>query len=128
MKQVSSIAALFALVFVSACSDSGGGAPPPPEPPVEPPSTATVQVVHASSNAPEVNVTAGGDIVYAAVDYKESPLPISVSAGTTLDIGVDAILPGGDTATVLELPGQVFEGDLVYTVFAAAFFAGERIR
>lgn len=120
MKHVSSIAALFALVFVSACSDSNRvSTPPQPEQPIEPPSTATIQVVHGSSNAPEVNVTAGGDVVYAAVDYKESPLPISVDAGTTLDIGVDAILPGGDTVTVLELPNQLFEGDLIYTVFAA---------
>ena len=120
MKQLSSLIPLFAVAGLAACS-SGDRVETPEAPEVSPTPdpTAIVQVVHASSNAPDVNVTAGGDIIYAAVDYKESPLPISVVGGTTLDVGVDAILPDGSTATVLELPGQVFDGDTIYTVFAA---------
>lgn len=120
MKKLISLASLFAFAGLAACSSGDRvETPAAPEVPVTPDPTAIVQVVHASSNAPEVNVTAGGDAIFAAVDYKESPLPISVPGGSTLDVGVDAILPDGSTATVLELAGQTFNGDTIYTVFAA---------
>ena len=119
MKIQRTMAALFALSLLAACSSSSNsGSTPNPTNPIEPPPVATVQVVHASSNAPAVNITAGGAVVFADVDYKESPIPITLDDGTTVDVTVDAILPDGTTATVLDLPGQTFDGDTIYTVFA----------
>ena len=118
MKKLCTVAGIFALGLVSACSDSSSSGGDGGQPPVDPPARATLQVVHASSNAPAVNITADGAVAFAAVDYKESPIPVTLAAGTTLDVGVDAILPDGSTLTVLELPGQTFEGDMIYSVFA----------
>ncbi len=119
MKIIRVLAGLFALSLISGCFESstaGSAAALAPAP--EPPARATLQVVHASSNAPAVNITAGGAVVFGDVDYKESPIPITLDAGTTVDVGVDAILPDTTTLTVLDLPGQTFDGDTIYTVFA----------
>jgi hypothetical protein len=119
MKLQRILAAIFTLSLISACSSSSNsGSTASPTNPIEPASVAKVQVVHASSNAPAVNITAGGAIVFGNLDYKEPRAPITLDEGTTADLTVDAILPDGTTATVLDLPGQTFEGDTIYTVFA----------
>ena len=109
MKLQRILAVIFTLSLISACSSSSNsGSTVPPTNPIEPAAVAKVQVVHASSNAPAVNITAGGAIVFDNLDYKESRVPISLDEGTTVDLTVDAILPDGTTATVLDLPGQTF--------------------
>ena len=118
MKILRTVIGLLSLSVLWACSDSSSGSAPISPPPPDPDPVATVQVVHASSNAPAVNVTAGGAILYGDVDYKESQAPKTLPDGTTADITVDAILPDDTTLTVIDLPGQTFEGDTIYTIFA----------
>jgi hypothetical protein len=119
MKILRTFGVIATLGLFSACSDSGssggGGTDTSPPPP---PATATVQVVHASSNAPAVNVTADGSALFSGVDYKATEVPRTLSAGTTADIGIDAIMPDGTTMNVIDLPAQTFDGDIIYSIFA----------
>ncbi len=115
-----------AALALAACSDSDNSLPsfdnpdtlPPPAP------SFTVQVVHAVSNAPEVNVNVNGNVAFAEVDYKESPIPATLDPAGTYDISVDAILPDGSGLTVIDLPGQTFDADTIYTVFAIGTVGG----
>jgi len=62
--------------------------------------TASLRVVHASPDAPNVNVRVNGQTPLTDVPYNTGSGFLPVNAGTT-DIQVDAILPGGDTAPVI---------------------------
>ncbi|MFC6685736.1 DUF4397 domain-containing protein [Marinobacter koreensis] len=55
-------------------------------------SKTSVRVVHASSDAPAVNVRVDGDTVVSGADYKQAAV-LKPDAGTT-SIAVDGILPG----------------------------------
>ena len=106
-------------IFVAACSDSSSvSGPETPEPPPAVPTTFTLQAVHASSNAPSVNINVNGTQAYADVDYKESPIPAALEAGT-YSIAVDAILPDGSVlADVITASDVAFAAQNIYTVFA----------
>ena len=108
-----------ATIFAAGCSDSSRvNTPPAPDVPPAPPTTFTLQAVHASSNAPAVNINVNGGLAYGNVDYKESPTPVALEAGT-YDLAVDAILPDGSVLpNVIEAPGQAFDALNTYTVFA----------
>jgi len=102
-------ASLFAL---TAC-DSNDNDPPPVDPPV--PST-TVQVLHASPDAPAVDVLVDGEVALTAVDYKDSSGWGEFGAGT-YSIEVQGILPGGN-ATVIGPADLTFDADTINTVVA----------
>lgn len=59
-----------------------------------------LRVLHASPDAPDVNVRVNGSTVLEGVPYKAGSgyLPLSSS---TVEVAVDALLPGGATATVI---------------------------
>lgn len=78
-------------------------------------SKTSVRVVHASSDAPAVNVRVDGDTVVSGADYKQAAV-LKPDAGTT-SIAVDGILPGGTTATVIDTDASL-RFDTKYDVIA----------
>ena len=103
--------AAFAMT-VAACDSSDdpavNSAPLPP--------TTSVQVLHASSDAPAVNVRVNGNEVLSGVDYKQGSPRLLLDPGT-YSIQVDGITPGGDV-TVIGPVDLTFDVDTVYTVAA----------
>lgn len=99
-------------VSVAACNSSDdpvvNSAPPAP--------TASLQVLHASSDAPAVKVIVDGNELLSGVDYKEGSARLLLDPGT-YSIQVDGITPGGDV-TVIGPVDLTFDVDTVYTVAA----------
>lgn len=79
--------------------------------------TSELRVLHASPDAPKVDVLAGGEAVLEGVDYKIGSGYLTVPAGT-LTVAVDGILPGDDTATVIGPVDLDLESGTRYTVVA----------
>ena len=80
------------------------------------PATTSVRVLHASSDAPAVNVRVNGDVVVPGADYKQAAV-LAPSAGLA-DIAVDGLLPGGETVTVISADGVSLRSDTKYDVIA----------
>ena len=78
-----------------------------------------LQVLHASPDAPPVNVFVDGVEVLSGVDYKQGSGRIGLEVrDEPYSIRVDGILPNGDV-TVVGPADFNFEADTVYTVIAA---------
>lgn len=76
---------------------------------------ARVRVVHASPDAPAVDVAVtGGDVLISELAFPDASDYIEVPAGS-YDLEVR---PAGATDVVLELPGVEFEGGMAYSVYA----------
>lgn len=80
------------------------------------PATTSVRILHASSDAPAVNVLVNGDVVVPGADYKQAAV-LAPSAGLA-DIAVDGLLPGGETVTVISADGVSLRSDTKYDVIA----------
>lgn len=80
------------------------------------PATTSVRILHASSDAPAVNVLVNGDVVVPGADYKQAAV-LAPSAGLA-DIAVDGLLPGGETVTVISAGGVSLRSDTKYDVIA----------
>lgn len=104
---------LAASFLVLAACDSNDDDPPPITPPV--PST-TVQILHASPDAPPVDILVDGDEALTGVDFKQSSGWLSLGSGT-YSVEVQGILPGGN-ATVIGPADLTFDGDTINTVVA----------
>jgi len=63
-------------------------------------SNATVQVIHASPDAPAVNVFANGEPLLEGFDYGNASGQVAVDAGT-LNVDVQALLADGTTPSVI---------------------------
>ncbi|WP_339799480.1 DUF4397 domain-containing protein [uncultured Marinobacter sp.] len=87
--------------------------------------TSTVRVIHASADAPPVNVTVNGTNAIEGADYKQAAV-LRPTVGT-YDIGVDAILPGGDVLTAIGPASLTFEEGVRYDVIAVGSVAGETL-
>lgn len=96
------------LLFLAACNDSNNN-PPPATP------TSRVQVLHASPDAPAVNVSIGSTTI-SNVDYKSGTAALVVNAGTAA-VKVDGIVPGG-TATVIGPVDVNFMETTLYSILA----------
>ncbi len=120
MNTFNRFAILAAALAVAAC-DSDGSTPPAPPQPV---STFGLQVVHASPNAPAVNVTINGD-EFSGVDYKSGSPILTRETTVDYDIAVDALLPGDETATVIDLEDLSFDADIINVVFAVGNVGAE---
>ena len=79
------------------------------------PAKTSVRVIHASSDAPAVNVRLNDETVVSAADYKQAKV-LTPNAGSA-SIAVDGILPGGDTVTVIEADASL-RFDTKYDVIA----------
>ena len=81
-----------------------------------------LRVIHASPDAPEVNVLIDGAAVLSAVDYKEGSGFLELQRGT-YDIEVEAITPAGNVV-VIDLPGTELARRTDYSVLAIGEVAG----
>jgi Domain of unknown function (DUF4397) len=77
-----------------------------------------LRVIHASPDAPKVNVLLDGDAVLTEVDYKGGSGFSSLDRGS-YDITVDAITPAGD-ATVITVNDAILDADTDYTCWPSA--------
>lgn len=78
--------------------------------------TSSLRVIHASSDAPPVDVKLNNAVTSAALDYPSSTGFVSIDAGT-YDVAIDAIVPGG-SLEVITVNDIDFEKDQRYTVVA----------
>lgn len=105
-----------AAVLLPACGvfdDDDNNAPPPVAD-----GTALLEIIHASANAPDVNLSLNGNPIQAGQGV---PFKAGLAARVTPDsnsIAVEAIIPGGN-ATVIGPVDVTTEDDTRVTVFAA---------
>lgn len=101
-----------AFLLVAGCdSNSGGGVTPPtPQP------TFDIQVLHASSDAPAVNVLFNESTIAEGADYKDGTGRAQIVVGT-YPVQVDALLPSGPAPVIGPLD-IAFEADTIYTIVA----------
>jgi len=112
------VGALAAALLLAGCSDSNNSNPPPPPPPVE---TASVRFIHASPDAPNVNVEGAASTLVEDLAYKEASAFLTVDAGTA-NVRVDGIVPGG-VATVIGPVDLTLDADTAYSVIAVGELA-----
>ncbi|NVJ61984.1 MAG: DUF4397 domain-containing protein [Gammaproteobacteria bacterium] len=79
--------------------------------------TAKVQVIHASPDAPAVNVLAGGSTLLEGFDYGSASPRLEVDAGD-LEVEVQGLLPDGSTPSVIGPVSLSLMADFEYTVLA----------
>jgi len=115
MKSFNKLFILLGALALAACSSDNNNAPRAPDTPPAP--TALLQVLHASPDAPAVNVLVDGAEVLSGVDYKTASAERFLIAGTHA-IQVDAILPGGATAPVFGPADVDFAEDTITTISA----------
>ena len=77
---------------------------------------ALLRVVHASKDAPPVNIRVDRDTVVRALDYAHSSGFVDADSGI-VDIVVEAIIPGGN-ADVITVSGITLENNERYSVMA----------
>lgn len=116
MKSFKSIFVVLTAMALAAC-DSNNNNPNSVEPPAGPRPTAQLQVLHASPDAPAVNVLVDDAVVLSGVDYKTASAERFLIAGTH-SVQVDAILPDGATAPVFGPADVNFAADTVTTISA----------
>lgn len=102
-------AAALSMILVG-CSDSNNDRPDQPPPP-----TFRVQALHASPDAPKVNLSIGASTI-SNVDYKVGTGALEKNVGT-YTVKVDGILPSG-TATVIGPVDVAFAADTLYSIVA----------
>jgi hypothetical protein len=107
-------------LVLAGCSDSndrnnGPDEPPPPQP------TFRVQALHASPDAPKVNLSIG-DSTINGVDYKDGTAALQKNVGT-YSVKVDGIVPGG-TTTVIGPVDLTFAANTLYSIVAVGDVAG----
>lgn len=106
---------LLAIGFGLVACDSGSNtfAPRAANPPA---ATFKLQVLHASPDAPAVNVLVNGTQQLGGVDYRQGSAALQLDVGS-YDIQIDGITPGG-TATVIGPVNLTFDADTLYSVVA----------
>ncbi|WP_076540716.1 DUF4397 domain-containing protein [Shewanella sp. UCD-KL21] len=123
MKRKYSLGLCFSLIALTACSDDDDNNVTITETPKI--DYAQVRVIHASSDAPMVNVTADGAQLLADVDYAVSSGLLEVEA-STYAITVDAKLADGTTTTVLSVD-LAAAADMEYTAVALGNVSDENL-
>jgi hypothetical protein len=86
-------------------------------PPPEPVAMAKVQIIHASPDAPKVNLILDGAEIAASVDYKVATGVTDITAGEHT-AEVKAILPDSSTIDAFDAVTADFAEDTIYTVLA----------
>ena len=80
------------------------------------PGAATVQILHASADAPAVDILVDGSVTFAGVDFKQSSGQASLIEGT-YTVEVQGILPGGNATVIGPVDLDLSDGTR-YTVAA----------
>lgn len=114
MKFSISVFAIVCMLVLAAC-DSDNLIQQTPITPT-PAATLKVQVLHASPDAPAVDVFVNGDEVLSDVDYKVGSGVLTLDEGT-YTVRVDGQLPSGN-ATVIGPVDLDLVGDTIYTIAA----------
>ena len=105
--------ALLSTLFALAACDSDNDSVSLPEAPA---ATFALQVLHASPDAPAVNVLVDGNEVLSGVDYKSGSAAIELEVGD-YEIQVNGITPDG-TAAVIGPVTLSFAADTLYSIVA----------
>lgn len=105
--------ALVAVSFSLAACDSNDSIVSTPIPAAE---TFNIQALHASADAPAVNIILAGNQVAGPVDFKGGTPQLSVDAGT-YPVTVEAITPSG-TVDVIGPVSLSFDANTTYTIVA----------
>lgn len=79
---------------------------------------AKVAVLHASPDAPKVDIKVNDDTVLEGVDFAQGSRLLEVDSGT-YTIAVDGILPGDERTTVIGPVDLNFDANTRYTIIAA---------
>ncbi len=111
MKKVFTLSLAVAALGLSACDSSNDGTPVTPPTP-----TFDLQVLHASPDAPPVDIVVNGSAALQNVDYKQGSGRFQFDEGS-LNIAVEGILPSGN-APVIGPVDLSFVGNNIYTVVA----------
>jgi len=115
MKLSTKLVVVCSMLAIAACDSDNDNVQP--QQPIEPPAaTLKVQVLHASPDAPAVNVLVDGAEVLSGVDYKVGSSQLTLDEGT-YTIQVDGILPGGNAAVIGPVDLDL-AGDTIYTIVA----------
>ena len=108
-----------AVGLTAACDvfDNDTVATPAPTPaPVPAVGQSKLQVLHASQDAPAVNVLVNGTETLSGVDYRQGSGALTLDAGS-YEIQVDGLVPGG-TATVIGPVTLDLAADTLYSIVA----------
>jgi hypothetical protein len=107
---------IIAALGLAACDSDNDTSPPSPLPPPPPVSSFDLQVLHASPDAPAVDVYFNESRVLQDVDYKVGSPRIARTPGTW-PVRVDGITPGGPV-TVIGPADITFTEDMLYSIIA----------
>lgn len=122
MKALARFIAPLALVALAGCSSSSGPDNSAQTPlPSAPQGTARIQALHASPDAPAVNILIGSSEL-TDVDYKQGSGRIELP-NNTYQVRVNGILPDGTTATVIGPVNVTLAADTLYSVIAVGAVA-----
>ncbi len=114
-KRLLSVAILSSVLVLTGCDDDDD---PIVEEVVMPeePMVADIRVLHASPDAPAVNIWINGEVAIEDLDYAESSGYARLDAGS-YDIDVEGIIPSGN-AVVIDVDGLELGADSMSTVIA----------
>ncbi|HEY9041697.1 MAG TPA: DUF4397 domain-containing protein [Rheinheimera sp.] len=107
--------AVLALSLTGCWLDDDDDPAPTPEPPAV--ADATVQVVHAVIDAPDVNILANNNAAITNLAFAQASEVLALPPAT-YSIAAEALLPGDDPATVIGPVDLSLEEAKRYTVFA----------
>lgn len=106
---------------------SGCGSDNPKTEPLQETKLSSLKVVHAVSDAPAVRLDGGNYFKFNSLDFAASTPQVVLPAGT-YTLKADAILPGNQTATVINAPNVALLENTKYTVFAVGSAANNSIQ
>lgn len=119
-----------AILALAGCgSSSSSSAPevePPPPPPPPPAETSTVRIVHASADAPNVNILIDGDAAFDDVPFLAAT-PLTELDSGDYEVQVDGRLPGDEITTVIGPVTLTLEADTQYNILAIGDVGGDGI-
>lgn len=113
-----------AVLALAGCGSSSSSGTPESDPP--PTQTSSVRIVHASADAPNVNILIDGDIAFEDVPFLAATALTELDSGD-YDIQVDGRLPDGEVTTVIGPVTLALEADTQYNVLAIGDVGGEGI-
>ena len=110
-----------AMLALAACSDSDSPSDPNMMAPPAPVGDASVQILHASPDAPPVNITVATTVI-PDVDYKTGTGILTLPTNT-YPVTVEGILPDGSTAAVIGPVNLTFQPGTRYSILAVGAVA-----
>lgn len=106
-KTIAASSVVISTVLFTGCSSDDDATPA---------GSASVRIIHASADAPPVDIKLDDAVAKSALDYPQSTGFLTITAGTR-DVAVDAIVPGGNIE-VITVNDFNFAKDQRYTVVA----------